>query len=151
LQKQKSTDPGTSACRALRTSRPKTSNSFVRSKIVLPKTAGLARPLEPAANGKVRALLNIRCLRCKLLCGRCNTRAGDKVRFQVSDIFLPSPGGVLPSTPEETELEGTIVDFSDSGLRSRFFAVIEVVRIQSLIVPVDKLEVIKAATIKGET
>ncbi|HLQ51103.1 MAG TPA: hypothetical protein VK129_06360 [Terriglobales bacterium] len=73
------------------------------------------------------------------------------MRFQVSDIFLPSPGGVLPSTPEETELEGTIVDFSDSGLRSRFFAVIEVVRIQLLIVPVDKLEVIKAATIKGET
>jgi len=73
------------------------------------------------------------------------------VRFQVSDVFLPSSGGALPSILEETELEGTIVDFSDSGLRSRFFAVIEVVRTQSLIVPVDKLEVIKAATIKGET
>jgi len=69
----------------------------------------------------------------------------------VSDIFLPSPGGALAAIPEETELEGTIVDFSDSGLKSRFFAVIEVVRTQSLIVPVDKLEVIKTSTIDGET
>ncbi len=69
----------------------------------------------------------------------------------MSDIFLPSPGGALAAIPEETELEGTIVDFSDSGLKSRFFAVIEVVRTQSLIVPVDKLEVIKTSTIDGET
>jgi len=73
------------------------------------------------------------------------------VRFQASDVFLPSPGGTLAAIPEETELEGTIIDFSDSGLRSRFFAVIDVVRTQSLIVPVDKLEIIKAATTKGET
>jgi hypothetical protein len=73
------------------------------------------------------------------------------VRFQASDVFLPSPGGALAAIPEETELEGTIIDFSDSGLRSRFFAVIDVVRTQSLIVPVDKLEIIKAATTKGET
>ena len=57
----------------------------------------------------------------------------------------------MAAIPEETELEGTIVDFSDSGLKSRFFAVIEVVRTQSLIVPVDKLEVIKTSTIDGET
>ena len=68
------------------------------------------------------------------------------MRFQASDVFLPSPGGALAAIPEEAELEGTVIDFSDSGMKSRFFAVIEVVRTQSLIVPVDKLEVIGTAT-----
>jgi hypothetical protein len=43
--------------------------------------------------------------------------------------------------PEDSELVGTIIDFSDSGPKSRYFAVIEVVRTQSLIVPVESLEV----------
>lgn len=80
----------------------------------------------------------------------CNTRAGDKVRFRVADVFLPSPGGALPANEEETVLEGTIVDFSDSGLKSRFFAVVEVVRTQSLIVPVEKVEIIKSSTLEGD-
>jgi hypothetical protein len=69
----------------------------------------------------------------------------------VADVFLPSPSGVFAALPGETEVEGTVVDFSDSGLRSCFFAVIEVVRTQSLIVPVDKLDVIKTAIMEGET
>lgn len=67
---------------------------------------------------------------------------GDKVRFQAANVFLPSPGGVSPAVEEETELEGTIVGFSDSGAKRQFFAVLEVVRTQSMIVPVDKLELI---------
>jgi hypothetical protein len=63
------------------------------------------------------------------------------VRFHVTDIFLPNPGGVLVAA-QEAELEGTIVGFSDSGLKSRFFAVVEVIRTQSLVVPMEKLEVI---------
>jgi hypothetical protein len=65
------------------------------------------------------------------------------VRFQAADVFLPSPGGALPPIEEDSELEGTIVDFSDSGPKRHFFAVVEVVRTQSLIVPVDRLELVK--------
>jgi hypothetical protein len=71
------------------------------------------------------------------------------VRFHVTDIFLPNPGGVLVSPAEEADLEGTIVGFSDSGLKSRFFAVVEVVRTQSLVVPMEKLEVINPL-VEGE-
>jgi hypothetical protein len=76
---------------------------------------------------------------------------GDKVRFQLSDVFLPGPGGVFPSLPEETELLGTVLNFSDSGAKTQFFAVVEVVRKQSLIVPVEKLEIIKAPPSEGAT
>ena len=42
----------------------------------------------------------------------------------------------------ETQLEGTVVDFSDAGHKARYFAVIQVVRIRSFVVPMDKVEVI---------
>ena len=50
--------------------------------------------------------------------------------------------------PLEDEMEGTIVDFSDSGQRPRFFALVDVVRRQTLVVPVDKLHCVQA---KGES
>jgi hypothetical protein len=56
---------------------------------------------------------------------------------------------VFPTLPENTELEGTIVDFSDSGGKSRHFAVIEVVRTQSLVVAVESLEVLETSTSEG--
>jgi hypothetical protein len=74
---------------------------------------------------------------------RSDTDTGDKVRFQVSDIFLPSSAGLSAALNEEPELEGTIVDFSDSGSKARYFAVVEVVKTHSLIVPVEKLEVVE--------
>jgi hypothetical protein len=77
---------------------------------------------------------------------RGDTIVGDKVRFPASGVFLPSPGSVFPPLPEETELQGTIIGFSDSGSKSRYFAVIEVVRTQSLIVPVQSLEVVDSST-----
>jgi hypothetical protein len=75
-----------------------------------------------------------------------STNKGDKVRFHVSDIFLPNAGGVLIASPEESELEGTIVDFSDSGPNVRYFAVVEVVKTQSLIVPVERLDVVETSS-----
>ena len=40
-----------------------------------------------------------------------------------------------------TELDGTIIDFSDSGDSSQVYAVVEVVRKQSVVVPVAKLKI----------
>jgi len=62
------------------------------------------------------------------------------VRFRIEDVFLPAPGEVRAATPDEAELAGSILRFSDSGSVSQVFAVIEVVRRQTVIVPVDKLQ-----------
>jgi hypothetical protein len=75
--------------------------------------------------------------------------AGDRVRFQARDVFLPG-GGVMPA-PGETELEGTVLDFSDSGEKARYFAVVEVVTTQSLIVPVQKLEAVETSPPKSNS
>jgi len=70
------------------------------------------------------------------------TRAGDKVKFQVSDVFLPGPGVLTAIVEGETELEGTILSFSDSGQKPRCFAVVEVLRTHSLVVPVERMQVV---------
>lgn len=75
-------------------------------------------------------------------CRGCLIQVGDKVRFFVSDVFLPNQESILAPLPGETELEGTVVDFSDSGDRPRVFAVVDVVRKQTVVVPVEKLEII---------
>ena len=72
---------------------------------------------------------------------RCRTQVGDSVRFRVQDIFLPSPEAVFAPLDAGAEVEGTILSFSDSGPRAQAFAVVEVVRRQSLIVPVEKLTI----------
>jgi len=69
------------------------------------------------------------------------TREGDRVRFRVADIFLPNADGVLSVSLGE-ELEGVVVNFSDSGSASRAFAVVDVIRRQNVVVPVEKLEVV---------
>jgi hypothetical protein len=70
------------------------------------------------------------------------TQTGDKVRFRVSDVFLPNEEAVLATPQAEEELEGIIVDFSDSGHKARVFALVDVVRRQTLVVPVEKLETV---------
>jgi len=65
------------------------------------------------------------------------TQVGDRVRFAAADIFLSGPGGLNPL--DAAELEGTVVEFSDSGSRTRAYAVVEVVRTQMMVVPVEKL------------
>jgi hypothetical protein len=72
--------------------------------------------------------------------GGTSTQAGDKVRFRMSDVFLPTPEAVLAAPTMEEVLEGTIVDFSDSGQKTRVFALVDVIRRQALVVPVEKLE-----------
>jgi hypothetical protein len=65
---------------------------------------------------------------------------GAKVRFRVSDVFLP-PGEELQEFSDEAdEIEGVIVSFSDSGALHRAFAVIEVALKRTLIVPVEKVK-----------
>jgi hypothetical protein len=65
------------------------------------------------------------------------------VRFSASDVFLLSPESATGQSGGEDELEGTVLGFSDSGTRARFFAVVEVVRRQTIIVPADKVTVLK--------
>lgn len=67
-------------------------------------------------------------------------KIGDRVRFALADIFLPGPElGGSPAS-EMTELDGTLIEFSDSGSKTKAFAVVEVVRKQMIVVPVEKLE-----------
>src|ERR1700730_10973178 len=61
------------------------------------------------------------------------TREGDSVRFRLSDVFLPSREELLLAWPGEAEVEGTIVEFSDSGSMPRTFAVVEVLRRQAVV------------------
>jgi hypothetical protein len=60
------------------------------------------------------------------------------------------PGGVASRALADTEIEGTIVDFSDSGLKLRAFAVVEVVNGRTMVVPVEKLTLITPASRESE-
>lgn len=64
------------------------------------------------------------------------------MRFRFSDVFLPSSDELQAALLEQDEVEGTIVDFSDSGAKPRAFAVVEVCRKQTVIVPVFKLQIV---------
>jgi hypothetical protein len=62
----------------------------------------------------------------------------------LSDVFLPAKEEVFALSAVDPELEGTIVSFSDSGLNADYFAVVDVVRRQSVVVAVDRLDIIAA-------
>jgi hypothetical protein len=59
-----------------------------------------------------------------------------------SDIFLPERKDLSLLITGDERLEGTVVEFSDSGLTAQYFAVVDVVRTQSVVVPIDKLEMV---------
>jgi len=61
----------------------------------------------------------------------------------MSDVFLPGPEEVRAAWTDGTDVEGTIIDFSDSGSVSRVFAVIEAHHRHTVIVPVAKLRLRK--------
>src|SRR4051794_21081756 len=65
------------------------------------------------------------------------TQVGDRVRFSATSIFLPE--AAVAVLPPSSEIEGVIVEFSDSGAAPRAFAVVEIVRTETVVVPVDKL------------
>jgi hypothetical protein len=69
------------------------------------------------------------------------TRKGDKVRFLSSDIFLPERRDLSLLAADE-QLQGTVVEFSDSGSNVQVFAIVHVVKKQSVVVPIDKLELV---------
>jgi hypothetical protein len=69
------------------------------------------------------------------------TRQGDRVRFCVCDAFLPSAEELAVFAPDE-KVEGTVIDFSDSGSKPRHFAVVDVIRRRTVIVPVEKVEIV---------
>jgi hypothetical protein len=58
-------------------------------------------------------------------------------------VFLPTAEELFKPLSPDSEVEGTIVDFSDSGPKPRAFAVIEVVKKHTVIVPVSGLEVVE--------
>ena len=66
-------------------------------------------------------------------------REGDRVSFKVRDAFVPTPNDLLAYLTEETELQGTIVGFSDSGPMARYFAVVGVTASRRVIVPLDRI------------
>ena len=55
-------------------------------------------------------------------------------------MFLPGPEGFSLGTPADTEAEGAIVDFSDSGLNRHAYAVVELDNEETMVVPVEKLK-----------
>ena len=74
---------------------------------------------------------------------RCTpTDKGSRVRFRISDVFLPSAEELSAASSSEAEKEGTIRDFSDSGRTHHAFAVIELDSGETIIVPVEKLSLV---------
>jgi hypothetical protein len=67
------------------------------------------------------------------------TEIGSRVRFSASSVFLPNPEEAASFAPVCDELRGTIASFSDAGTSVKAYAVVEVVRTVSLVVPVDDL------------
>ena len=57
-------------------------------------------------------------------------------------MFLPGSPELFGPLAPNAELEGTVVDFSDSGDRRRAFAVVEVIRKQMVVVATEKLQLI---------
>ncbi len=78
----------------------------------------------------------------KALTTEANTQVGDRVTFPRRSVFLPP--SEEPLTLDES-WEGTVIEFSDSGTEAQFFAVVEVVRKQTVIVPVSELQISPAA------
>jgi hypothetical protein len=67
---------------------------------------------------------------------------GDRVSFQISDIYIPEPREVLATLTIETLTEGVVIEFSDSGQRPRAYAVVQISGQQSVLLPVDALRVL---------
>jgi hypothetical protein len=72
--------------------------------------------------------------------GRRSTEKGDRVSFHAWDVFLPDAAALPDAWGDAGEMEGTIVDFSDSGADSRVFAVVEVLERRTVVVPVMALQ-----------
>jgi len=72
-------------------------------------------------------------------------RIGDRVSFQISDVFLPEPAEVLANLTAEVEANGVVVEFSDSGSSPRAYAVVRISPQQAVLLPVSALRVVDCA------
>ena len=68
---------------------------------------------------------------------------GDRVSFRISDVYLPEPTEVLAQLTPEAEVNGEIVEFSDSGSRPQAYAVVRLTAEQSVLLPVTALRVVR--------
>ena len=64
-------------------------------------------------------------------------------------MFLWPEQSSLNAPPDDAEIAGKVIGFSDSGSEPRAFAVVEVVKTQAVIVRVSELEVIEPGTRAG--
>jgi len=70
------------------------------------------------------------------------TQKGDRVRFSIADAFLPTEEELVALESPNEKVEGTVINFSDSGSKAAYFAVVDVIRRYAVVVPVEKLEVV---------
>jgi hypothetical protein len=70
------------------------------------------------------------------------TKVGSRVRFSMRSVFLPDPGEAATFASGLDELEGTIAGLSDSGGAANVYAVVEVTRKMSFVVPVADLSLL---------
>ena len=71
------------------------------------------------------------------------TQKGDRVRFSISEAFLPTQEELVALASPNEKVEGTVINFSDSGSKAGYFAVVDVIRRWAVVVPVEKLEVVQ--------
>jgi hypothetical protein len=83
---------------------------------------------------------------CSRQGGRAPTEIGDQVRFRAGKVFFWPEEGSHSAIPQDAEMEGKVIGFSDSGSEPRVFALVEVLKAQTVVVPVSELEVTKPGT-----
>lgn len=66
-------------------------------------------------------------------------KVGDRVSFRISDVYLPEPAEVLAKLTPEVEANGVIVEFSDSGIKPRAYAVVRITPEQVVLLAVSAL------------
>jgi hypothetical protein len=64
---------------------------------------------------------------------------GDRVIFRISDVFLPEPTEVLATLTPDVEVNGVVMQFSDSGSHPQAYAVVRITAHQSVLLPVAAL------------
>jgi hypothetical protein len=74
-----------------------------------------------------------------------SAQPGDRVSFRVTDVFLPEPTEVLANLTADVEMNGVIVEFSDSGNDQRAYAVVRISPQQAVLLPVTAIHVIDSA------
>lgn len=70
------------------------------------------------------------------------TDIGSRVRFSANSVFLANQEEAASLGCSNEEFEGRIIGFSDSGALVKAYAVVEVVRKLSFVVPVQDLKLV---------